>query len=220
MYYLIVRVTGLNIGLIAIVVGLMVGGGVRTGSGNRGGRFYQLLAVCLTYSSIVAMNAPFMIEAMYEQWKQNQDQNHAAPIGRQQDQAKVQVKSSEPAATNSTRSAPKVSAAGVQKAGHSSDTRDLATQKKDPAAREKPVEQDTPPSLAGILLALAIFGAVLFAGPVLEAVHAPIAGLIYAFALWEAWKINKKVHLTFNGPFRVSASSESAAPPEVVGDGA
>src|SRR5271156_1791256 len=40
--------TGWNIGLVAVVVGYMVGGAVRTGSGERGGRFYQFLAVFLT----------------------------------------------------------------------------------------------------------------------------------------------------------------------------
>src|SRR5271166_6354747 len=42
-YYAITRMTGLNIGLVAIVVGVMVGGAVKAASGNRGGRFYQFL---------------------------------------------------------------------------------------------------------------------------------------------------------------------------------
>ena len=36
----------------------MVGGAVKAGSGNRGGRFYQLMALFLTYSAIVAMLVP------------------------------------------------------------------------------------------------------------------------------------------------------------------
>ena len=62
LYYAIMRITGLNIGLVAVVVGLMVGGAVKAGSGNRGGRFYQLLAVFLTYSAIVAMHVPEMMD--------------------------------------------------------------------------------------------------------------------------------------------------------------
>ena len=58
LYYAIMRITGLNIGLVAVVVGLMVGGAVKAGSGNRGGRLYQLLAVFLTYSAIAAMYIP------------------------------------------------------------------------------------------------------------------------------------------------------------------
>ena len=62
LYYAIIRTTGINLGLIAVLVGFMVGRAVRAGSGNRGGLFYQFLAVFLTYSSIVAMYLPFLVE--------------------------------------------------------------------------------------------------------------------------------------------------------------
>lgn len=45
-------------GVIAIVVGLMVGGAVRKGSGGRGGWRYQTLAIALTYISIVSTYIP------------------------------------------------------------------------------------------------------------------------------------------------------------------
>lgn len=64
LYYAIMRITGLNIGLVAVVVGLMVGGAVKAGSGSRGGRFYQLLAVFLTYSAIAAMYIPDMMQGI------------------------------------------------------------------------------------------------------------------------------------------------------------
>ena len=66
LYYAIMRITGLNIGLVAVVVGLMVGGAVKAASGNRGGRFYQLLAVFLTYSAIVGMYVPEMLDVLQE----------------------------------------------------------------------------------------------------------------------------------------------------------
>ncbi len=69
-----------------------------------------------------------------------------------------------------------------------------------------------------IPLLLAVFLFIIYASPVLHAVQAPISGLIFGFALWEAWKINKKVHLAFNGPFRVN-SVELNVPPREVDDG-
>jgi hypothetical protein len=57
LYYAIIRITGWNIGLVAVVVGLMIGGAVKAGSGNRGGRFYQFLAVFLTYSAMASFGA-------------------------------------------------------------------------------------------------------------------------------------------------------------------
>ncbi len=54
----------LEIGLIAIAVGLAVGNAVRKGAGGRGGRAFQILAVVLTYLAIVSANAPAVWMAM------------------------------------------------------------------------------------------------------------------------------------------------------------
>ncbi len=221
-YYMIVRVTGYNIGLIAIVVGVMVGGGVRAGSGNRGGRFYQLLALFLTYSSIVAMNVPFLFEGALQQAKQGKKQENASRIGSQPDSAKskTQLKSSETVAKGPAQpiadGPPGLAQDGARPAARG----DPGSSEKRAAEAKKAPDAAEPPSLAGLLMSLLILTGFMFIYPVYESFHAPIAGFIYAFALWEAWKTNKKVYLTFNGPFRVSASPEGGVPPEVVGDGA
>jgi hypothetical protein len=62
-YYGVRALTGYEFGLIAIVVGLMVGGAVRWGSHGRGGWRYQALAIALTYLSVVSTYAPFVFEA-------------------------------------------------------------------------------------------------------------------------------------------------------------
>ncbi|MFI5453972.1 MAG: hypothetical protein ACHRXM_00830 [Isosphaerales bacterium] len=142
LYYAIVRVTGLNIGLVAVVVGFMVGAAVRKGTGNRGGLFYQLLAVFLTYLAIVAMYVPILIEGLIKQL-----------------------------------------------------------------------------SLGRILELMVDRIDLLFTHPVREAIHHPISGLIYGFALWEAWKINKGLQLAINGPFRVDPSGSNAPAPEDFDDG-
>jgi hypothetical protein len=65
-YYLIRAVTGYEFGLIGIVVGLVVGGAVHAGSGGRGGRLYQVLAVLLIYLAIVSTYVPDVLSAMAE----------------------------------------------------------------------------------------------------------------------------------------------------------
>ena len=57
-YRMILFGSGWNFSIVAIVVGYVVGGAVRTGSGDRGGRFYQFLAMFLTYSALVGMFLP------------------------------------------------------------------------------------------------------------------------------------------------------------------
>ena len=59
-YYAVLALTGYEIGLIAILVGFIVGRAVAMGSGGRGGLRYQVMAVALTYCSIVATYVPLL----------------------------------------------------------------------------------------------------------------------------------------------------------------
>ena len=63
-YYAVLAITNLEIGLIAIVVGWLVGRAVRKGSNERGGLKYQVLAVGLTYLAIVTTYIPFIRRAV------------------------------------------------------------------------------------------------------------------------------------------------------------
>jgi hypothetical protein len=56
--------TGYEIGLIAILVGWMVGVSVRWGAQRRGGLFYQLLAAALTYCSIASSYTPEILNGI------------------------------------------------------------------------------------------------------------------------------------------------------------
>lgn len=51
-YALFVGITNWEIGYLAIGVGFVVAKGMNIASGNRGGRAYQVMAVCLTYLSV------------------------------------------------------------------------------------------------------------------------------------------------------------------------
>lgn len=61
-WWAIRRFASLEIGLIAIGIGHFVGLGVRRGSGGRGGRGFQILAVALTYFWITANYVPDIIQ--------------------------------------------------------------------------------------------------------------------------------------------------------------
>lgn len=69
-YYGVAALTNMEFGLIAIVVGLMVGAAVRHGSGARGGWLYQGLAMFLTYASIVSTYIPPIVKSIREQSQQ------------------------------------------------------------------------------------------------------------------------------------------------------
>jgi hypothetical protein len=61
LYALVAILTGLEVGLIAILVGYMVGRAVRHGSGGLGGRPQQILAVVLTYFAITTSYLPVFV---------------------------------------------------------------------------------------------------------------------------------------------------------------
>ena len=61
LYALVAILTGLEIGLIAILVGYMVGRAVRHGSHGLGGRPQQILAVVLTYFAITTSYLPVFV---------------------------------------------------------------------------------------------------------------------------------------------------------------
>src|SRR5690348_16755831 len=60
--YGVVAATDSTWGIIGIVVGVMVGLGVRRGAQHRGGAGYQALAMVLTYFSIALSYAPFIFK--------------------------------------------------------------------------------------------------------------------------------------------------------------
>lgn len=61
-YYAVIAIANLEIGLVAILIGYMVGYAVRKGARGRGGLRFQVLAVALTYASIALAYAPFAIK--------------------------------------------------------------------------------------------------------------------------------------------------------------
>jgi hypothetical protein len=66
LYYAILKLTGYEFGLVAIVVGLLVGVAVKKGSNGHGGWKYQALAMFLTYTSIVSSYVPLIVREIGE----------------------------------------------------------------------------------------------------------------------------------------------------------
>jgi hypothetical protein len=62
LYYIVEKISGYQLSLIAIAVGFLVGRAVRWGTGGRGGALYQVLAVALTYVAIAFSWLPMVLE--------------------------------------------------------------------------------------------------------------------------------------------------------------
>ena len=73
LYFGIAALTGYELGLVAVVVGLLVGGAVRKGSNGRGGGRYQLLAMFLTYTAIVATDSSLIVRELRKESRARAD---------------------------------------------------------------------------------------------------------------------------------------------------
>ncbi len=90
-YYAVIAIANLEIGIVAILIGYMVGYAVRKGARGRGGLRFQVLAVALTYASIALAYTPLVVKQAFE----------AAPTAQNAGSATTSRDSNAPAATES-----------------------------------------------------------------------------------------------------------------------
>lgn len=182
-YWAVRAATGYEFALIAILIGFMVGGAVRWGAQRRGGLFYQLMAVALTYLSIASNYTPDVLKGM----RQAQSEGTTAEA------------TADPAVgTGEANAAPAAAAEAAAPA---------AAEPAAPAAAALPAaeeEQEQIPLWFALPVAFILSLAVPFMGGLNL-----IGWLIIGFGLWQAWGMNKRVPIEVSGPF----DSGSAPPP-------
>ena len=65
-YYAVIAITHLEIGLVAILIGYMVWYAVRRGARGRGGFRFQVLAIALTYAAVALAYTPLAIKGLID----------------------------------------------------------------------------------------------------------------------------------------------------------
>jgi hypothetical protein len=198
-WYAIQESTGWQIGLIAVLVGWMIGKAVNRGSNGKGGWKYQAMAIVLTYFAVAATYVPMALKEL----------RGGA------ESALTEASAQAAAGTEGTAGDP---SAGLEEApAHQGDEPVSAaeTPEAQAAAAAGDVEGDeteTPPSAAAVgaitVVALVAFVAAL---PIIVAFGSPISALILGFGLFEAWKQNRRTNVELSGPYSLGAPG-SAAP--------
>ena len=189
-YFIVAKITGYEIGWIALIVGLLVGGAVKIGSRARGGWFYQLLAMFLTYAAISGSYAIFAMAEMVEHPEQFSEITGvtSAPSVEGFPIDQNLIAKSQPVDSLTAQSAP--SAATQPAASITDQSFD------DLSAGEK---------LFSILLFVVLMCIFVLAMPIFAMFESPMSLLIIAFGLYAAWKINRRVPQNVSGPYRISA---------------
>jgi hypothetical protein len=98
LYYAVIAITDFEIGLVAIAIGYMVGYAIRMGTGGRGGRKFQVMALVLTYWSVGLAYVPLALKGATEQTEQSVQSEGGAPAAQAETSASAQ--SAEPSAAN------------------------------------------------------------------------------------------------------------------------
>jgi hypothetical protein len=206
LWYAVAKLTGYEFALIAIVIGLMVGGAVRVGSRRRGGWVYQGLAMFLTYASIVSTYAPDVVQGLVAAMEEGDAGDDETSI---ESVPAVAVEAGDEGAAASEAEV----VAATETAGGAGAVVVQAS-----LAEPPPGGGALLPALAGVGVGLAFFVFILFAAPFLAGFENFMGWIILAIGLYEAWKLNRRTAFVFEGPFRMSGGrpeprAEIAPPP-------
>ena len=206
--------TNINFGLVAVLLGFMVGGAVCEGDGKPGGgRFYQLLAVFLAYSAIVGMHVPLVIEAVGRKQAARTKQGNALRKGEtgRGEELKRRVGQQTPVgrqgnATASRRTLPQIPSPDPPKlarrgSSQGQKSRSTSSTRKIPPARTRACIGITSPETPDSCRVVHRFYLIRFLYSFPFTRPSPISGLIYSFALWEAWKMNRRCDSRSPGRF-------------------
>lgn len=196
LYFAVAAMTGREFGLVAIAVGFMVGTAVRKGSGGRGGWAYQTLAIGLTYLAIVSTYVPLVVKEFQKVESRSSAPVHAAtPVPMDT----ITISAREPASTtprvDSSTSAVRTENAPVTQAG-----------------TPRPARRASSTHLTPGTVLLGIGSLVLLAAivPIAAGFSNLIGLLIIGIAVFEAWKLNRRVRLVIAGPYRVGTGRSGA----------
>jgi len=189
-YYAVMAIANLEIGIVAILIGYMVGYAVRKGAAGRGGKRFQIIAAVLTYWAVGLAYTPFALKGLVE--------------GKS-----AKVTATTP--TDSSGTAPAATRDSATAAATDSASAPVTDTTATKAAASKSAE---PVSTKTFLAAIGIMLLLVFALPVTAIVGTMPSGLISAliifFGLRQAWRMTAVPELNITGPYKVGIGPAGA----------
>jgi len=190
LYFAVAAMTGREFGLVAIAVGFMVGTAVRKGSGGRGGWAYQTLAIGLTYLAIVSTYVPLVVKEFQKDTRSSARAHATPPVP--MDTITISARGPANAKPSADPSAPTRAPenASVMQAG---------------TPRPAPHADSTRLGAGTVLLGIGAIVLLAAIVPIAAGFSNLIGLLIIGIAVFEAWKLNRRVQLVIAGPYRVGS---------------
>ena len=190
-YYAVIAITEFEIGLVAILIGYMVGYMVRKGAGGRGGRRFQILATVLTYWAVGLAYTPLAFKGMTRDGKSaSADSSAASPdsLGKTVGDSAAIAATSDSAAAAADSTVPSAVVAELDSSANASETKG-----------------DMP-----AIKALGLLFVMVFALPALFVASSMPGGLLSAIIILigmrQAWSMTGAQLLDISGPYKVGAA--------------
>ena len=182
LYYGVIAITDLEIGIVAIVIGFMVGFAVRKGARGRGGRRLQVMAAALTYLSVALAYVPIAMKGVFK--------------------SGADVVTTSASTVDSAGVLPSAPAAAPNEPGNIP-----AARPSNGAAKTGVSAGGVAVGLLALIgLALALPVMVVFG----SLPSGLISGLIIGFGIRQAWKMTGAPELAFRGPYKVGRPPTAA----------
>ena len=184
-YYAVIAIANLEIGIVAILIGYMVGWAVRKGAGGGGGRRFQILAVVLTYWAVGLAYTPLAFKELSKDRKESSAKTLTSDSTATKGPTLAERLGDTTVATTATDSAKAASKENGDLSG-----RDVAI------------------AFGGLIL----FAFVL---PLLSVFGSMPLGLLSALIIFiglrQAWQMTGKPELAISGPYKVGTGPTAAA---------
>ena len=184
-YYAVIAIANLEIGIVAILIGYMVGWAVRRGAGGRGGRRFQILAVVLTYWAVGLAYTPLAFKELSKDRK---------------------VRATESLKSDST--APAGPTIGERLGDTTRATTAADSASKAVASAKAMSGRDVAVAVGGLFI-------LTFGLPLLSVFGSMPLGLISALIIFiglsQAWRMTGRPALEISGPYRVGSGPAPAA---------
>ena len=184
-YYAVIAIANLEIGIVAILIGYMVGWAVRKGAGGGGGRRFQILAVVLTYWAVGLAYTPLAFKELSKDKKES---------------------------SANTLTSDSTAAKGPTLAERVGDTTVATTSADSAKAAAKENGDLSGRDVAIAFGGLILFA---FALPLLSVFGSMPLGLLSALIIFiglrQAWQMTGKPPLAISGPYKVGTGPTAAA---------
>lgn len=190
-YWAVMEYLNLEIGIVAIAIGFMVGRAVAKGTKGRSARRHRILAVALTWFAVGLAYSPFAFKGM----KEGKSEKKAA-VG-----ATAPAKgATAPAAATAPATAPAAAPAAATTAAPAPAASAVESPDKKPSGRDLAIGLG---ALLAIVLALPVMGALSSgAGGILSV-------LIIGFGLRQAWRVAAASNIEVVGPLPVTSAASA-----------